>query len=60
MLLSQVGIIMYLPSSDAQQREDITERFFEYKLATARLLWDAYGAHEHWAKIEVRTKGAFL
>lgn len=49
----QVGIIMYLPTSDEKQREAITERFFEYRKAAQLQLWDSYGAHEHWAKIEV-------
>ena len=49
----QVGIIMYLPTTDEKQREAITERFFEYRKSTQHQLWDTYGAHEHWAKIEV-------
>ncbi|PWZ19246.1 Polyadenylate-binding protein-interacting protein 10 [Zea mays] len=49
---NQVGIIMYLPTSDARQRKEITEEFFSYR-SLARSLWDDYSAYEHWAKIEV-------
>ncbi|BAF29139.2 Os12g0139600 [Oryza sativa Japonica Group] len=51
----QVGIIMYLPTSDARQRKEITEEFFNYRSKTQTNLWDGYSAYEHWAKIEVRT-----
>lgn len=51
--VQQVGIIMYLPTSDEEQREVITKRFFEYRRAAQLQLWDSFGAHEHWAKIEV-------
>lgn len=44
---------MYLPTEVAKEREAITKAFFEYRRATARALWDKYGAFEHWAKIEV-------
>jgi L-galactono-1,4-lactone dehydrogenase len=50
----QVGIIMYLPTSDARQRKEITEEFFNYR-SLAQSLWDDYSAYEHWAKIEVPT-----
>jgi L-galactono-1,4-lactone dehydrogenase len=49
----QVGIIMYLPTSDARQRKEITEEFFNYRSKTQTNLWDGYSAYEHWAKIEV-------
>eukprot|EP00250_Pteridium_aquilinum_P001741 c11954_g1_i1 orf=517-2394(-) len=52
-LYSWVGIIMYLPTSDEGQRKAITDRFMDYRWAAQRRLWDAYGAFEHWAKIEV-------
>lgn len=52
-LYSWVGIIMYLPTSDEEQRKAITDRFMEYRHAAQRQLWDAYAAFEHWAKIEV-------
>ncbi|KAF6155368.1 hypothetical protein GIB67_019894 [Kingdonia uniflora] len=52
-IFSWVGIIMYLPTSDARQRKEITEEFLNYKRLTQRRLWDAYSAYEHWAKIEV-------
>ena len=48
----QVGIIMYLPTSDARQRKEITEEFFNYR-SLVQSLWDDYSAYEHWAKIEV-------
>nr|CAB3490864.1 unnamed protein product [Digitaria exilis] len=49
---TMVGIIMYLPTSDARQRKDITEEFFSYR-SLAQSIWDDYSAYEHWAKIEV-------
>ncbi|KAG0586730.1 hypothetical protein KC19_2G113000 [Ceratodon purpureus] len=52
-IYSWVGIIMYLPTTDEKQREAITKSFFDYRKSTAHQLWDTYGAHEHWAKIEV-------
>lgn len=52
-LFLQVGIIMYLPTTDARQRKDITEEFFNYRRLTQTRLWDEYSAYEHWAKIEV-------
>ncbi|OVA13745.1 FAD linked oxidase [Macleaya cordata] len=52
-IFSWVGIIMYLPTSDARQRKEITEEFLNYKHLTQKQLWDKYSAYEHWAKIEV-------
>ncbi|KAI9082034.1 hypothetical protein K1719_035959 [Acacia pycnantha] len=52
-IFSWVGIIMYLPTSDARQRKNITEEFFHYRHLTWAKLWDNYSAYEHWAKIEV-------
>lgn len=52
-MVFQVGIIMYLPTSDARQRKNITEEFFHYRHLTWAKLWDNYSAYEHWAKIEV-------
>ncbi|XP_030453082.2 L-galactono-1,4-lactone dehydrogenase, mitochondrial isoform X1 [Syzygium oleosum] len=52
-IFSWVGIIMYLPTSDARQRKEITEEFFHYRRLTQKQLWDRYSAYEHWAKIEV-------
>ncbi|XP_068658486.1 L-galactono-1,4-lactone dehydrogenase 2, mitochondrial [Aristolochia californica] len=52
-IFSWVGIIMYLPTSDARQRKEITEEFFNYRHLTQTQLWDEYSAYEHWAKIEV-------
>lgn len=52
-IFSWVGIIMYLPTSDARQRKEITEEFFHYRNLAMTQLWDKYSAYEHWAKIEV-------
>ncbi|CAA0837425.1 L-galactono-1-4-lactone dehydrogenase-mitochondrial [Striga hermonthica] len=52
-IFSWVGIIMYLPTTDARQRKTITEEFFHYRRLTQEKLWDQYSAYEHWAKIEV-------
>ncbi|KAI7750259.1 hypothetical protein M8C21_015968, partial [Ambrosia artemisiifolia] len=52
-IFSWVGIIMYLPTTDARQRKKITEEFFHYRHLTQARLWDQYSAYEHWAKIEV-------
>lgn len=51
-----VGIIMYLPEGDAEvdaMRARITERFWEYNDLCRHNLWQQYGAHQHWAKIEM-------
>ena len=56
MIVSQVGIIMYLPTMDARQRKEITEEFFHYRRLSQTQLWDLYSAYEHWAKIEVFTR----
>ncbi|KAL3637185.1 hypothetical protein CASFOL_019484 [Castilleja foliolosa] len=52
-IFSWVGIIMYLPTTDARQRKTITEEFFHYRHLTQAKLWDQFSAYEHWAKIEV-------
>ena len=55
-IFTWVGIIMYLPPSQTkEQREEITAAFNNY---TAKLapLYEEYGAHAHWAKIEVPTE----
>ena len=57
-LFSWVGIIMYLPLADGgaadAQREAITKAFWgEYDAMCRRALWPKYGAHQHWAKIEL-------
>lgn len=52
-LFSWVGIIMYMPTTEANQRREITTEFFKYRLATQRQLWNRFSAYEHWAKIEV-------
>ncbi len=51
-LFSWVGIIMYMPTDDAEQRAAITERFRQYNHMCRASLWPKYGAHQHWAKIE--------
>eukprot|EP00192_Tetraselmis_astigmatica_P008362 CAMPEP_0117666988 /NCGR_PEP_ID=MMETSP0804-20121206/10695_1 /TAXON_ID=1074897 /ORGANISM="Tetraselmis astigmatica, Strain CCMP880" /LENGTH=606 /DNA_ID=CAMNT_0005474621 /DNA_START=100 /DNA_END=1920 /DNA_ORIENTATION=- len=52
-VFSWVGIIMYLPDDDAQQRAEITSRFHDYTKMAYTYLVPQYGAVEHWAKIEV-------
>ncbi|MQM02490.1 hypothetical protein Taro_035254 [Colocasia esculenta] len=52
-IFSWVGIIMYLPTTDARQRKQITEEFFNYRHLAQSKLWDEYAAYEHWAKIEI-------
>lgn len=52
--VKQVGIIMYLPTTDARERKEITEEFFHYRRLTQAKLWDEFSAYEHWAKIEVQ------
>lgn len=53
-VFSWVGIIMYLPTEDADQRRLITKDFFQYFRMTEQLR-DKYNAQEHWAKIEMPT-----
>ena len=50
---SQVGIIMYLPTSDPAERARITHEFTRYKELCMDQLWGAYGACEHWAKVRL-------
>ena len=59
-LFSWVGIIMYLPTQEAAQREAITARFWEYNALCRAALWPRYGAHQHWAKIELPASAAEL
>ena len=51
-LFSWVGIIMYLPSDDERVRKRIGDAFWRYKGRCESDLWPAYGALEHWAKVE--------
>ena len=51
-VFSWVGIIMYLPTEQAEERAAITEAFFDYRHACEDALWGEYGAVEHWAKVE--------
>ena len=41
----------YLP--DESTREAITARFWEYNGMCRKQLWSKFGAHQHWAKIEL-------
>ena len=52
-LHSWVGIIMYLPTDEVEQRDAITRRFWEYNAMCRGRLWGRYDAHQHWAKIEI-------
>uniref|UniRef100_A0A061QTN3 L-galactono-1,4-lactone dehydorogenase n=1 Tax=Tetraselmis sp. GSL018 TaxID=582737 RepID=A0A061QTN3_9CHLO len=52
-LFSWVGVIMYLPPDDLQQRAEITSRFHDYTDLVYTYLVPQYGASEHWAKIEL-------
>uniref|UniRef100_A0A7S2IF32 FAD-binding PCMH-type domain-containing protein n=1 Tax=Haptolina brevifila TaxID=156173 RepID=A0A7S2IF32_9EUKA len=52
-IFSWVGIIMYLPTQEATERDAITKRFWEYNALCRKHLWPMYGAHQHWAKIEI-------
>ena len=52
-IFSWVGVIMYLPPSQTPaQRADITRAFWNYTSKLAPL-FEEYGAHAHWAKIEL-------
>ena len=48
-----VGVIMYLPTEEPAARAAITRRFWEYNALCRNQLWPQYGAHQHWAKIEL-------
>jgi len=52
-LFTWVGIIMYLPTQEKEQRDAITQRFWDYNAHCRRKLWSKFGAHQHWAKIEI-------
>ncbi len=51
-LYSWVGIIMYLPTTEPDQRKRIAQAFIKYRDACKVALWEKYGCAEHWAKIE--------
>ena len=51
-LFSWVGVIMYLPTDEPEQRAAITSAFEAYKGACEAELWPRYGCVEHWAKVE--------
>mmetsp|Transcript_19443 Transcript_19443/g.49689 ORF Transcript_19443/g.49689 Transcript_19443/m.49689 type:complete len:439 (-) Transcript_19443:314-1630(-) len=59
-LHSWVGIIMYLPTDEPEQRAAITKRFWEYNKMCRDNLWAKYGCHQHWAKIEIPASSAEL
>mmetsp|Transcript_15041 Transcript_15041/g.34487 ORF Transcript_15041/g.34487 Transcript_15041/m.34487 type:complete len:166 (-) Transcript_15041:188-685(-) len=60
-LHSWVGIIMYLPDDDEEQRAAITARFWgEYNRLCRDELWPKYDCHPHWAKIELPATPAEL
>lgn len=50
-VFSWVGIIMYLPTNDAEERGQIGRAFNDYRLRVQGLAV-AFGAVPHWAKIE--------
>ncbi|KAL3136486.1 hypothetical protein ABBQ38_005740 [Trebouxia sp. C0009 RCD-2024] len=52
-LFSWVGVIMYLPTEDEEQRKAITNRFREYVKLCHEQLMPKYKAVDHWAKVEV-------
>jgi len=52
-VFSWLGVIMYLPPDDPQQRHDISEAFSSYKELCRTHLWPKFSCKEHWAKIEV-------
>ena len=52
-LHSWVGIIMYLPSDDAEERDAITRAFERYAEMEESALGEKYGTRTHWAKIEL-------
>jgi len=54
-LHSWVGIIMYLPTDNENERSLITERFKEYGEQMRDQLADRYLLKTHWAKIELET-----
>jgi hypothetical protein len=52
-LHSWIGIIMYLPSDDAKERDAITAAFKKYADRETNALGEKYGIRTHWAKIEL-------
>eukprot|EP01126_Amoeba_proteus_P033324 TRINITY_DN3270_c0_g1_i2.p1 TRINITY_DN3270_c0_g1~~TRINITY_DN3270_c0_g1_i2.p1 ORF type:complete len:209 (-),score=50.03 TRINITY_DN3270_c0_g1_i2:147-773(-) len=57
MVFSWVGIIMYLPPGELEQRKLISKRFSEYVRICEEKLWPKYGAKLHWAKLELPEEG---
>ena len=47
-----VGIIMYLPTEDAGERQAITDAFARYAQLCEAELMPKYNAKWHWAKLE--------
>ena len=54
-LHSWVGIIMYLPSEDGKQRDEITEEFKSRYCELLRRIGADISAASHWAKLEIPT-----
>jgi L-galactono-1,4-lactone dehydrogenase len=48
-----VGIIMYMPTADPAQRQAVTDAFTAYRRLAEEKLYKRFGAHVHWAKLEV-------
>ena len=59
-LHSWVGIIMYLPSDDAKQRNEITTEFKRRYCELLRKIGSKVSAASHWAKLEVPQDGQQL
>ncbi|KAB5551727.1 hypothetical protein DKX38_009038 [Salix brachista] len=52
LLISQVGIIMHLPTIVAHERKEITDEFFHYRHLTQAELWDKDSDSKRCAKME--------
>ena len=52
-LHSWIGIIMYLPGDDPEERDAITAAFKRYAARETEALGKKYGIRTHWAKIEL-------
>ena len=52
-----VGIIMYLPSEDPNERREITNKFRGQYCDLAREVGSRYGVVSHWGKLEMPTTG---
>ena len=52
-LHSWIGIIMYLPGDDADERDAITAAFEAYAARETEALGEKFQIRTHWAKIEL-------